>query len=117
MNGDDFHERVEVARQRRCSFAFMRAYFGLDLASDRALRRDFEFWMRQRRDDEPLKDATVDRWWFEKFLQDRRLLPVKWAALRLGMTHRSFDELRRKLEQAGPQLVYHASPDLVGSSG
>jgi hypothetical protein len=71
----------------------------------------------QRRDDEPLKDATVDRWWFEKFLQDRRLLPVKWAALRLGMTHRSFDELRRKLEQAGPQLVYHASPDLVGSSG
>lgn len=116
MNGDDFHERIEAARERRCNFAFVREYFGLDFASDEALRRDFLFWMRQRRNDEPLSDETVDRWWLEMFLQDRRLLPVKWAALQLGMTQESFMELRRELGQAGPQLMYHPSPDLVGSS-
>lgn len=116
MNGADFQERLELARQRRCSFEFVRAYFGLDLASDAALRRDFLFWMRQRGVEEPLKDDAVDRWWLDKFLQDRRLLPVKWAALRLGMTQSSLAELRRRLEQTGPLLVYHPSADLIGSS-
>lgn len=116
MNDADFQERVELARRRRCSFEFVREYFGLDLGSDAALRRDFVFWMRQRRDEEPLKDDAVDRWWLEKFLQDRRILPVKWAALRLGMTQASLVDLRHRLEQTGPLLVYHPSPDLVGSS-
>lgn len=71
--------------------------------------------MRQRRVEEPLKGATVDRWWLELFLQNRRLLPVKWAALQLGMTQTSFNELRVKLAEAGPQLVHHKSPSLVGS--
>lgn len=116
MNGDDFQEHLEAARERRCSFEFVQEYFGLDLASDAPLRRDFEFWMRQRRQEEPLKGGAVDRWWLEKFLQDRRLSPVKWSALRLGMTQASLIELREKLKQTGPLLVYHPSANLVGTS-
>lgn len=115
MNGD-FQQRLQSAQQRRCSFDFVQDYFGLKLATDAALCRDFEFWMGQRRDQKAFEDESVDRWWLEKFLQDRRLMPVKWAALRLGMTQASLVELRQRLEHTGPLLVYHRSDDLIGSS-
>jgi hypothetical protein len=72
--------------------------------------------MRQRKDHEPLKGDTIDCWWFETFLQNRNLVPLKWMALQLGMTLESLRNLRRQMDEAGPLLAYHVSPDLIGKS-
>ncbi|HUY31548.1 MAG TPA: hypothetical protein VMV69_02125 [Pirellulales bacterium] len=116
MNTDEFQERLETARSRRCTFDFVQAYFGLDFRADAYLRRDYDFWMRQRGKPDPLKDECLDRWRLEKFLQDRQLLPVKWAALQLGMAEAALVRLRARMQETGPILAYHTSPDLLGKS-
>ncbi|HQU44301.1 MAG TPA: hypothetical protein PK867_15890 [Pirellulales bacterium] len=65
VNGTEFQQRLTTARERRCGFEFVYAYFGLDLDSDKALRRDFEFWLRQRGEQNGLADHSVDRWRLE----------------------------------------------------
>ncbi len=116
MEAADFASPLEAARDRRCTFAFVHGYFGLDLARDDSLRRDYEFWMRQRKVPEPLVGEALDRWWLETFLQTRQLIPLKWMALQLGMTQDSLVRLRARMQETGPLLAYHPSPDLLGKA-
>jgi hypothetical protein len=114
MDTADFANRLEAARNRRCPFSFVHDYCGLDLARDDNLRRDYEFWMHQRKIPDALAGETVDRWWLETFLQARQLIPLKWMALQLGMKQDSLVRLRERMQETGPLLAYHPSPNLLG---
>ncbi len=116
MSPDDLRRVLALVKERRWPLDFATRYYGLDFNPEARGRRDYELWMRQRKHPEPLKGDTIDRWWLETFLQNRNLMPLKWMALQLGMTVESLRNLRRKMDEVGPLLAYHVSPDLIGKS-
>src|SRR5439155_7056652 len=115
MQPEVFQDRLSLARERRCPFQFVKDYFGLDLENDEYLLRAFTFWTRQRNGNGALPDGAVDRWLLELFLESRRLMPEKWAALQLGMTRESLQRLRAKIDVTGPVFSYFPSRAVVGS--
>lgn len=116
MTLDELRGVLEIVRDRRWPLDRASRYFQIDFHPSKPVRRDFEFWMSQRSIPDPFKEETVDRWWFEMFLQSRGLVPLAWMALQLGMLPDSLRDLRRRMDEMGPLLAYHISPDLVGKS-
>lgn len=96
-----------------CSFHRVQELYGLDLEQDQALFGSLLSWeARRRREGEVLKPEFVHRHHLETFLQIMKFLPIKLAAVRLGM---DADSLRRAEEALKPRGFYRtAASGLVG---
>lgn len=75
------------------------AIYGLTLPE---LERDFIRWGRlQRRPREVIRGDQVSRFALESYFQQRKVLPIRWAAAKLGMTETSLQNAIGALEASG----------------
>lgn len=75
------------------------AIYGLTLPE---LERDFIRWGRlQRRPREVIRGDQVSRFALESYFQQRKVLPIKWAAAKLGMAAASLVNAIAALEASG----------------
>jgi len=82
-------------------FEVLRILYGIS-RDDEALWGGFRAWPNTlRRPREVIRPDEINRHFFETFLQQSGLLPLKWAAARLGMQDDSFNELFEALRAKG----------------
>jgi hypothetical protein len=75
------------------------ALYGLTLPE---LERDFIRWGRlQRRPREVIRGDQVSRFALESYFQQRKVLPIKWAAAKLGMAEAALVNAIAALEASG----------------
>jgi len=96
---------------------YIREYYGLAWPFEGELREDFDIWLSQLRRRTGCSAGNVSRYELEAFIQQKRLVPSKWMAARLGMTARSFDEVLPRLSTVGlRQQRYVVYPGLIAES-
>ncbi|MBI4816957.1 MAG: hypothetical protein HY791_11905 [Deltaproteobacteria bacterium] len=86
------------------SLDFIREQFGLSFPDSLLLKR-LRAWATQRQYPESADPNFVNRYALEHFLQIGGLMPKKCAALRLGMTEKSFDNLTEKVGEKNGFLL------------
>ncbi len=121
MNSDE-QKRFAALKHAWCGEWLIRELYGLKYADDKRLSGFFRTWasrFRRGRMVERLENGQlqVDRHELETFFQLNGVVPRKWAAVELGMTEKSFDEviealigdyaLISKSSNISPQLVVH----------
>ena len=83
------------------------ALYGLSLTDD-VLQRELPRWSRLRRPSQPVaRGNEVSRFALERFFLDEKLLPMRWAAAKLGMTAES---LERAIEYIASDEFVEATP-------
>lgn len=93
--------RLKELKRPLCSPALLEAHHGVRLPDEKLLGA-WRVWAGTRRRPVLIQsDGLYDRYAFETFLQQEELLPVKWAAARLGMERSSFEEILAELEEKG----------------
>lgn len=94
LSDDTITERLEELEQEFASAELFSDLYGLEFDED-DLQARVEAWAGRHYDDEVevFRGEQVHRWRLETFLQNEKLLPVKWAGARLGMTEKSFRNL------------------------
>jgi hypothetical protein len=99
LSDDDIKKRLEELEREFASAKLIRKLYGIELGEAESLIDRIEAWAdRHYSHEAPVFDGEqVHRWRLETFLQDEKLLPVKWAGARLGMSEDSFRELARQL--------------------
>jgi hypothetical protein len=113
---DDQRSRLDFLKVRWCPFPFILDYYGLDFHDNHdPLHRDYHAWCEGRKMEAYRENKWLDRYWLEKFLQTRELLPKKWMATRLGMTLASLRTVLERLEKIGPVFLYHPSPQVTST--
>jgi len=90
--------RFAALQQAWCGEWLIRELYGLKYADDNRLSGYFKTWasrFRRGRMVERLVNGQlqVDRYELENFFQMNRVVPRKWAAVDLGMSEKSLDEL------------------------
>ena len=106
--------RLSELRDPFCSYELIDALYGLGDPPDDEVMGRYRAWYRRlrlRTDGE--RPDQVNRFWLETFFQRSRLLPKKWAAVRLGMAEESFDEVLDALDTDGIATRSEVQP--VGS--
>lgn len=68
---------------------------------DDVLRDNFRAWSRERPNRLVIKPDKINRYAFETYLQQAKLLPTKIAAAHLGMTKNSYDKFIKELSKTG----------------
>jgi hypothetical protein len=92
-------DRIARLRNDWIDSSTLAAMNGLTLPE---LERDFIRWGRlQRRPREVIRGDQVSRFALESYFQQRKVLPTKWAAARLGMTEASLQDAIAALEVSG----------------
>ena len=96
--------RFDMLVDRFIDVQYIADYYGIEgFAQNANLVADLERFRSTMRNPPPVPDGMVDRYAVEGFLQARRLLPVKWAAARVGMTSALLGEiLDRRLDLPTP---------------
>jgi hypothetical protein len=83
---EDVQHRFDMLRGRFVDAQYLVDYYGLDgLAGNANLLADIARYRGTLRNIPDTPPGEFDRYVLEGFLQTRRLLPIKWAAARLGM--------------------------------
>jgi len=87
-------KRLKTLEDRWCDQKLLAELYGIHLP-DEALIGRFRSWAARFRRNRTVakKNHTYDRHALEGYFQFNKLLPVKWAAARLGMEQDSFDDL------------------------
>jgi hypothetical protein len=96
---EDIERRLHILNDEFVAEDVVEEMYGLELPGS-SLAARFEAWAERHYErDAPVFDdnGNVHRWRLETFLQQQSLLPVEWAAARLGMTDSSFLELAETL--------------------
>lgn len=94
--------RLKALRQEFVSPGLIESLYGLEeFGAETELGKRFSAWAERhyREDQEPFDGEKIHRWRLETFFQNKELLPVKWAAVRLGMTEESLEEVVQALER------------------
>ena len=82
----EIQHRFDMLQGRFIDAQYLTDYYGLDgLADNATLLADMARHRETLRNPPSPRDGMTDRYVLEAFLQTRRLLPIKWAAARLGM--------------------------------
>jgi hypothetical protein len=85
-------KRIAALKQDWIDETTFTAIYGLT-RTEHAIERDFVRWGRlQRHRRDVIRDGMVSRFAIENFLQQRGVLPMKWAAAHLGMTTASLEQ-------------------------
>jgi hypothetical protein len=96
-----FTERIAQLRNDWIDESTLSEMYGLAL-TERALGSDFIRWGRlQRRPRDVVRGDQVSRFALEHFFQQQKVLPIKWAAAKLGMTRSSLETAMIALEESG----------------
>ena len=83
----NLQHRFQGLRGRYIDTQYVLDYYGLDWGAANAdLLADLSKYRGTLRNPPDLMPGMVDRYALEGFYQARRVLPIKWAAARLGMT-------------------------------
>lgn len=118
-------QRFEMLQDRFIEPQYIADYFGIDnVSSNQELAADIDRYRATLLNPSVVPNGKVDRYALEGFLQARRLLPIKWAAARLGMNEemlrtivdRRLDlptPLRREYIEYGCLIDEGLSDDLV----
>jgi len=95
-------ENFESLRSGSCvSDDYVRGYYGLSWPLPDDIRQDLETWLAPRPKKRHCGDSEISRYALEEFMQQKRVLPKKWMAARLGMETRSLEELLASLQEIG----------------
>lgn len=110
------HSRRFTALQTEwCDFQLLRELYGIELPDEQLFGR-FRAWGRRlRRKKEVEKGQLVNRHALETYFQFDGTLPIKWAAVRLGMDADSFNQVLDALEDRGDIILNRAdySPQII----
>jgi hypothetical protein len=115
MNAEET-ERFEFLRLGPCvPSKYIRQLFGLEWPFADELLHDFEVWKKSRVNGRArCADANVNRYEVELFFTQRRLLPRKWMAAKLGMHDGSLELIMGRLEDLGLRRQrYNPYPQIV----
>lgn len=93
--------RLAELRNRFASYTLIDALYGLGAVPAEDVMARYRAWWRRLRGVVGEREDRIDRFWLETFFQRSKLLPRKWAAARLGMTERSFEEIVDRLDLEG----------------
>ena len=93
-------QRLNALQQQFVGPEFIEALYGLEFDAETDLGKRFSAWaeLHYREGQEVFDGDQIHRWRLETYFQNKELLPVKWAAVRLGMTRESFEEVIETLE-------------------
>ncbi|WP_437671984.1 hypothetical protein [Sorangium sp. So ce131] len=95
------HQRLAELQNRFCSYELIDALYGLGAVPADDVMGRYRAWWRRLRGVIGEHEGRIDRFWLETFFQRNKLLPRKWAAARLGMTERSFEDVLGRLDLEG----------------
>jgi hypothetical protein len=93
--------RLSELRERFSSHELIDALYGFGAVPAEDVMGRYRAWWRRLRGVVGEREDRIDRFWLETFFQRTKLLPRKWAAARLGMTERSFEEVLDRLDLEG----------------
>ncbi len=94
-------KRLAELRERFSSHELIDALYGLGAVPAEDVMGRYRAWWRRLRGVVGEREDCIDRFWLETFFQRTKLLPRKWAAARLGMTERSFEDVLDRLDVEG----------------
>lgn len=123
MTSPQVQERISQLHRKLWSFGEIREWFGAELKTEKqSLLAQFRIWAEARK--KPLETVLhmetehIHRPYFEWFLQDRGLTPVRSAAASLGMSAQSLKETLDAAVNANEPLIteIEASGDYPGSN-
>jgi hypothetical protein len=105
--------RLAALRGSYVNQAFLEDFYGLQ--PDSALMGAFRAWAARyrRREAAEKPSGEVHRHAIETFFQTERLLPMRWAAARVGMTQRSLEEVLTQIRADDPFLPKGPSEQLI----
>jgi hypothetical protein len=108
-------ERFEKLKGPWCSHELILELYGLDLVRDQALQGALLSWGERlkRPGNETVRPGRIHRHHLETFFQIRKLLPLKLAAVRLGMDADSLVRVEEALKERGFYLRSALSDQLV----
>lgn len=91
----------------------LKVIYGLNLANQ-ALERDIIRWAKLlRRPRDVIKLGRISRFLLETYFQHKKLLPARWAEVRIGMAHDSFEEMTQVIEDRGLAEGFRTDAGLV----
>jgi hypothetical protein len=111
-----FAEQIALLKDQCVPKEFLSRLFGVSWPPQGDFTTDFATWEKVRVKKQACAGACVSRWIAETFLQDHRLLPLPWAAARLGMMHHSLQELLPRLNEIGLRRAYAVYSGLIDES-
>ncbi len=99
LSDDTIRKRLEELESEFADDRLIRRLYGLEFREDDSLTERIKAWAERHYDREAsvFGDEGIHRWRLETFLQNEKLLPVKWAGAKLGMTRESFQDLAERL--------------------
>ncbi len=92
----ELEHRLKMLQGRFVEPEFIRDYYGLDSLDAHDLLHDVNRYRKTMAPGPENDAAYVDRYALEGFFQARRLLPLKWAALTLGLNEELFRKVLAK---------------------
>lgn len=102
MYGQRTEEKIRIASKKMggIKIILLDEFYGIRLP-DEALLGYFRSWANQRLSKERVieQNQFFNRYALELFFLFNKLIPIKWAAARLGMTKESFKSLLKMLEE------------------
>ncbi len=98
---DAQRRRLTELRERFSSHELIDALYGLGVVPAEEVMGRYRAWWRRLQGVVGEREDRIDRFWLETFFQRNKLLPRKWAAARLGMTARSFEQVLDRLDLEG----------------
>jgi hypothetical protein len=90
--------RLAELKERFSSHELIDALYGLGAVPSEEVMGRYRAWWRRLRGVVGEREDRIDRFLLETFFQRTKLLPRKWAAARLGMTARSFEDVLDRLD-------------------
>lgn len=101
LDDDAIEARLALLREPLWSPRLIEDVYGLRLPDEQLLGR-VRSWAARLRKPRPVeREGRIDRVLLENYFQWSRTLPNKWAAARLGMSQRSFEEVLARMEECG----------------
>lgn len=100
-NEQSIGQRLDALRNEFVSLKLIESLYGLEFDANTDLGKRLRAWAERHyeQDQEVFDDEQIRRWRLETYFQNKDLLSVKWAAVRLGMTEESFEEVIKALEE------------------
>ncbi len=115
MTAEEVQEKLKRLSARYCDYQLIADMYGPEVAVGWVHGQWRAFLFRQgfSQPPEALAGETYDRHSLENFFQKEEVLPVRWAAVRLGMHQDSLLEVLEFLSQSGRMPPWYAASQLV----
>lgn len=90
---EDVRSRLAQFRRAWWTFQEVHEWYGIDLTvKPQELLAQYRIWAEHARngDMEVLRDQEIDHWLLETFLEERELVPIRQASIRLALSQEDF---------------------------